>query len=86
MTDVNPRACFACVHRHEPPVSPIPGGGPTTCSQYPGGIPEAILIGAPHDRLRGDEAQGQPFELDPAQADTERVWRGWLELVSASGR
>lgn len=79
--DVNPYACFACRHRVDERGEPRSDVGPRTCTQYPTGIPADILAGAPHDELRGDEAEGRPFELDPAQAGAERAWRAWRELV-----
>jgi len=81
--EIGPYPCLSCRHRIEPD-SPVTGVGPVACAQYPAGIPLDILGGAPHDELRGDEAQGRHFEVDPPKGYLERAWRAWRELVAGA--
>lgn len=68
-----PPICGSCIH-----ANPVIDGNQPTCRAYPDGIPDDILAGADHRKLRGDEQMRYVHELDTEDEYRRMSFDVWL--------
>lgn len=84
MTAAIASQCFACKHLDTSEMDEASGRPQLTrCSAFPGGIPDAMLLGGDHRQPIGGEDSGITFDL--ADNDDARRAYGWWSKVFADG-